>query len=630
MSFGFRVGPPGFKVRVSTRGVRTSVGPRAARVTFGTGSTRVSSGFGPFFASTSVGGGSARRHSASTRRSPHRSVGPSAAQLARAERAAERARQDAERDAAIAHLTELRWRSTTVHLQDFAAAQRPSISPPPPIPLDSIQAQAIAHRLHGIGIFARADRQAAKERARSDARDYADYETRRLRGVHDELQEQADRWWDELLTNDEFTVCEAVNTAFSDNPAAGCAVGVSGSTLYVVMRQQDIDSLPSQTPGVTSSGRPTLKSLGRRDRVAWWLTIMASNLVATAKEAFAVAPGITDVSIAVLSRMPDTMRLGVVAFGTWQRNSIESTPWRTPEDACRIFDIGQDVACSVRTTATGAVSTALKPLDVNRIPELANLLEANTVDVGDETLGALDAEMTLKQDSPEFPAPGAHPYALTPFRTWLTTRDDAQPVPRTTSSVDSDVPVALPSAEPVRLVAGQNVVLPEHATFEAHVSVTYRTQTPDADLDLSLILLGDDDMVGSPKDFIFYNQPTSADGSVQLVPPAVVSGEVVEGARLHLSMLPPRVTRVIVGLSMDTDGGLSYAAIHSVSMTVKSNTDGWLFQPSPDPAVRAMIGAEFYRHRGSDGSQVWKLRAVGQGWAGGLAELARTHGVHVD
>jgi stress response protein SCP2 len=625
MSFGFRVGPPGFKVRVSNRGVRTSVGTRAARVSFGTGRTRVSSGFGPFFASTSLGG-SRRRYSTSTRRSPNRAAVPSAAQLARAERAADRTRQDAERDAAIAHLTELRWRSTTVHLQDFPTAQRPIINPPSPVPLDSIEAQAIAHHLQGLGFFARSDRNAAKERARYDAQAYADDETRRLDAVFRELQAQADHWWAALGANDEFTVCEAVNTAFSDNPAAGCAVGASGSTLSIVMRQQDIDSLPTQTPGLTSAGRPTLKALTKKDRVAWWLTIMASNLVATAKEAFAIAPGITDISVAVLSRMPDTMRLGVVAFGTWTRAAIESTPWQTTEDAYRILDIGRDVACSVRTTASGALSTAVKPLDVDGIPGLTELLEVNAIDDGIDTLGELDSAMATNQAPSASPDQDAHPYALTPFLTWLTER------PRANSARPAPVPapVAPPSPAPQHLIAGQTLVLPEHATFEAHVALSYQMRTPEADADLSLILCGSAGKVGSAEDFIFYNNPATANRSLQLAPKAVASGAVTERADLHLSMLPPHVTKVVIALSMDTDGGLSCGAIDLVSLSVTSGTEGWLFQPNPDPAIKAMIGAEFYRHRGSDGQQVWKLRAVGQGWAGGLAELARTHGIDVD
>lgn len=603
-------------IRVSTRGVRTSVGPRAARVHFGTGRTRVSSGFGPFFASTSLGGGR-RRSSTTTRRTPYRSAAPSAAQLARAERAAERAQQDAQRDAAIAQLQDLRWRSTTVHLQDFASAQPPHIDPPPELSLDWVEAQANAHHLQGLGFFDRSERRAAKERAHSDALAYVQDETRRLAETYQDLHVEADEWWAALCGNDEATVCEAVNTAFADNPAAGCAVGVSGSTLSIVMRQQDIDSLPSQTPGVTSAGRPTLKALTKKDRIGWWLTILCSNLVATAKEAFAVAPGITEISIAVLSRMPDTLRLGVVAYGTWTRSAIESTPWRSPEDAYRVFDIGRDISCSVRTTASGALSTVVRPLDIAGSPELTQLLDVSAVDDGVNALGELDSALALNRPD-DHPPEADNPFEPLQFGDWLAARDS------------HSTPAAPADPTTRQLSPGERVTLPDTATFDSHIELTYRTRTPDAEADLSLTMLEGNGRVGSTDDFIFYNQPATADRSIRLAATTSTLGSVTERVELHLSMLPPRVAKILVALSMDTDGGLACDAIDSVAVTVTSGAGVWCFQPAPDPAIKAMVAVEFYRHTDSAGEPVWRLRAVGQGWAGGLAELARNHGVDID
>src|SRR3954463_8935230 len=99
-------------IRVSTRGVRASVGPRIARVHVGTGRTRVSSGLGPFFASTTLSSG--RRRTTTRRAPPAPAAGTPAAQPERARRAAERAQQEAERDARIAELHELRRQSTSV------------------------------------------------------------------------------------------------------------------------------------------------------------------------------------------------------------------------------------------------------------------------------------------------------------------------------------------------------------------------------------------------------------------------------------------------------------------------------------------------------------------------------------
>ena len=264
---------------------------------------------------------------------------------------------------------------------------------------------------------------------------------------------EAGQWWHALLANDEATVCEAVNTAFSDNPAAGCAVGVEGSVLSVVMRQQDLDTMPTQTAGLTSSGRPTLKNLTKRDRTLWWLTAMGSNIVATLKEGFATAPGIEAIDLAVMTRLPDTQRLGFVAYGRWTRRAVESTPWRGPEDALRFLDIGQDTACSVTTTVSGNLSSTLKPLDTTRIAGLQALLDGAQDDsaVGEPSLADLD--ITLGANTPpDSRAAAGDPYRIRAFAEWK--QQTLPPSP--------PAPSALP-ATPVVLVPGQTLVLPEEA-----------------------------------------------------------------------------------------------------------------------------------------------------------------------
>ncbi|WP_269466071.1 TerD family protein [Streptomyces griseochromogenes] len=42
-----------------------------------------------------------------------------------------------------------------------------------------------------------------------------------------------------------------------------------------------------------------------------------------------------------------------------------------------------------------------------------------------------------------------------------------------------------------------------------------------------------------------------------------------------------------------------------------------------------MVVAELYRHT-VEGRPVWKLRAIGQGWAEGFDGLARAYGVDVE
>lgn len=52
---------------------------------------------------------------------------------------------------------------------------------------------------------------------------------------------------------------------------------------------------------------------------------------------------------------------------------------------------------------------------------------------------------------------------------------------------------------------------------------------------------------------------------------------------------------------------------------------GFRFHPADSASVSALVGGELYRRNDN-----WRLRAVGQGWADGLAGLARDYGVNVD
>ncbi|WP_261993533.1 TerD family protein [Streptomyces sp. 3211.6] len=532
-------------------------------------------------------------------------------------RQAERAQQDAERDAAIAHLRELRQQMTSVHLQSFSPVHPPVIPEPPQLGLPWALAEAKAFHLAGLGVFARAERAEAKRRAEYDAPGYLAAEQAWLYGVHGELNAEAQRWWQDLVANDEATVCETVNYAFSDNPAAGCAVGVDGSVMSVVMRQHDIDSLPDQTPGVTSSGRPTLKTLTKRDRVLWWLTAMGSNVIATLKEGFAVAPGITAIDLAVITRMPDTQRLGFAAYGRWTRQAIETSPWRQPEDALRFLDLGQDVACAVSTTASGNLSSTIKPLDISRLPGLQSLLdhaqdEAASVDT---TLAGLDGDL-LANVPAAHDARAADHYRIHTFAEWRAQTPSAAQPP-----VISEPVLAAPAA----LTPGQNLTLPDEAWEGLNIAFSF----DGADADLTLFLTNTQGRVASDDDFVFYNQPSAADGAARLLGKQHDGAHTVERATAHLTALPEHVQRMTIAINMDVDTGLTCGCLTYAELSIGCASAAWTFQPPADPAIKAMVIAELYRHTSPEGRPVWKLRAIGQGWADGLNSLARAHGVDV-
>lgn len=59
----------------------------------------------------------------------------------------------------------------------------------------------------------------------------------------------------------------------------------------MVVVLEGIDALPERVPGLTPSGRPTLRKLTKTNRNELYLHWMASNVLATVREALAVARG---------------------------------------------------------------------------------------------------------------------------------------------------------------------------------------------------------------------------------------------------------------------------------------------------------------------------------------------------
>ncbi|MBL8485319.1 MAG: TerD family protein [Rhodocyclaceae bacterium] len=158
------------------------------------------------------------------------------------------------------------------------------------------------------------------------------------------------------------------------------------------------------------------------------------------------------------------------------------------------------------------------------------------------------------------------------------------------------------------------------------------TDGTDFDLDASAFLLNATGKVRSDADFIFYNQPKSTEGSVQH------SGDNRTGAgegddeaiTVDLAQVPADVEKISVCVTIHSAderrqnfGMVSSAYIRCVDAV--SNTEIAKYDLSEDASVEtAMIFGEIYRHGGD-----WKFKAIGQGFQGGLAPLAKNFGVNV-
>jgi len=164
----------------------------------------------------------------------------------------------------------------------------------------------------------------------------------------------------------------------------------------------------------------------------------------------------------------------------------------------------------------------------------------------------------------------------------------------------------------MELISGQNTVL---ATRQLEVQLTYAFHPHfTSDLDASAFLLNGDEKVLSDESMIFYNQPRNANGSVVL---ETEPGQV--RLWLDLDRLAENVSKVALTLVIDGKdniSGLSALALQA---------DGHRYQvPLADRSEKALIVAQIYRHQGG-----WKIRALGQGFNGGLQPLAQHYGVDI-
>ncbi|MER5412461.1 TerD family protein [Streptomyces virginiae] len=140
-------------------------------------------------------------------------------------------------------------------------------------------------------------------------------------------------------------------------------------------------------------------------------------------------------------------------------------------------------------------------------------------------------------------------------------------------------------------------------------------------LDVSALLLTADGKVRSDADFIFFNQPTGPGVSYRSG-----GGATPDSITVDTGAVPPGIERIVVTASPDA-AGQTFQGIEPTA-TVR-NADGGAviagFTPPQLGTETALVVVEIYLRGG-----VWKVRAVGQGYANGLAGIATDFGVSVD
>ncbi|MBF0185204.1 MAG: TerD family protein [Magnetococcales bacterium] len=187
----------------------------------------------------------------------------------------------------------------------------------------------------------------------------------------------------------------------------------------------------------------------------------------------------------------------------------------------------------------------------------------------------------------------------------------------------------------VSLSKGGNVSLSKEAPGLVEIAVglgwdVRRTDGTAFDIDASAFVLNEQNKVRSDADFIFYNNLKSTCGHVEhLGDNRTGAGEGDdEVVRIKLAALGSDIHKVVLAVTIH-DGESkkqNFGQIQNAFIRVLNTADQSViarYDLSEDASTEtAMIFGEIYRHNSE-----WKFRAVGQGFAGGLAPLARHFGV---
>ncbi|MFI9064231.1 TerD family protein [Streptomyces sp. NPDC053429] len=168
---------------------------------------------------------------------------------------------------------------------------------------------------------------------------------------------------------------------------------------------------------------------------------------------------------------------------------------------------------------------------------------------------------------------------------------------------------------------GANVPV-EHASVRVEVGWQERPGTPD--VDASALLLTAAGKVRSDDDLVFYNQPAHRSGAVGHEGRRQDGASVVETISVTLSAVEQDITTVVVAASTDGTFGRVRGLFVRV-LDAESGAEAARFDATDADSETAFLLGELYRRGGA-----WKFRAVGQGYASGLAGLATDFGITVD
>jgi hypothetical protein len=180
-----------------------------------------------------------------------------------------------------------------------------------------------------------------------------------------------------LTANDPAVVLETIEEAFEDNEAPAAAVGVEGSELALVMLAPDPSVVPDRMPSTTQAGNLSLRKITKTDAMGYYRQLVCGHVLATLREAFAVAPAVTAARIVVVRRTvaPSAATVECLLATHVRADALTSIDWRGASAGEILTEAADELLANLRGR-----TQEFAPVDLRNEPQLRTILGAIDLD----------------------------------------------------------------------------------------------------------------------------------------------------------------------------------------------------------------------------------------------------------
>ena len=154
--------------------------------------------------------------------------------------------------------------------------------------------------------------------------------------------------------------------------------------------------------------------------------------------------------------------------------------------------------------------------------------------------------------------------------------------------------------------------------------ITIRAKHKGPDTDLSALLLNATGKVRSEKDFVFYGEPSSQEGSVKYGEKKVAGDAYTHELTISLADVPADVEKVAITLTIDPETPKTFAEVKDLTFSILDGANELIAFAASGDKENAFIIAEVYKRNGA-----WKVRQVAQGFTNDLKGIATNFGIAI-